>query len=451
MNDEVVIRLSTYPHMAFCPSCLGKIRVPALTEAKQVKCGHCRHSFRLEPTEIIIDVFSDLNDKDDALTELARCGGCNGRLRIPRLEMQIFAQCGHCHQQVIIDPSSSDGFDRVLKVIPKPTAQASSAVSTSDTAAFVEASTTTDIPQTAEVQAPPASTKADPDFWFVNWERLIRWPLSFVLAIFSFYLLSPYTENNFWVLVAVHTTVAALLGTAVVFFIGRRLFLFWDEMVGRSFLFLSILFFAHLGGTGWTFITPVFPFVAAPAAPIIAWQNQLLGVNGVPAAGPVAGQVSLFAGVSDLLQEWGYAMDRDSSWDNEPMTGDVLKSHIKKGTVSPILAADGRVKAVISIANNSNQALRGVTAKVDFSASSGKPYSLGELSFTPAAPLLPGQTAKMFAAIPNAQLRRAIKYEGLSVKWADSGVPHFVVVNYETEPFNRVNHFERNVDRWLTD
>jgi hypothetical protein len=438
--------------MAFCPSCLGKIRVPALTEAKQVKCGHCRHSFRLEPTEIIIDVFSDLNDKDDALTELARCGGCNGRLRIPRLEMQIFAQCGHCHQQVIIDPSSSDGFDRVLKVIPKPTAQASSAVSTSDTAAFVEASTRTDIPQTAEVQAqaPPASTKADPDFWFVNWERLIRWPLSFVLAIFSFYLLSPYTENNFWVLVAVHTTVASLLGTAVVFFIGRRLFLFWDEMVGRSFLFLSILFFAHLGGTGWTFITPVFPFVAAPAAPIIAWQNQLLGVNGVPAAGPVAGQVSLFAGISDLLQEWGYAMDRDSSWDNEPMTSEELRNKSDMSFVKPELIK-GKVMLVTTVSNGGNQILLGMKAGVDLGVATNKPYSLGTLHFISDKPLLPGHSGKMYASISTDHLSKTVIKRGSSVNWSITGSQSLNMFSFDTKPFNRVDYFERNVDQWLTE
>lgn len=444
MSDEVIVRLSTYPHMAFCPSCLGKIKVPALTEVKQVKCGHCRHSFRLEPTEIVIDVFSDLKDKDEALTELARCGGCNGRLRVPRLDMQIYAECGHCYQRVIIEPSTHECIENILKVVPEPTYQTQRSSPADDIA------TQTDSVQADNSTVSSSRADTEPDFWFVNWERLIRWPLSFVLALLSFYLLTPYVDD-FWTLVVAHTAVAALLGTAVVFFLGRRLFLFWDEFIGRCLLFLSILFFAHLGGTGWTFITPIYPFVAATAAPIISWQNQLLGVNGVPAVGPASGQVSLFAGIADLFQEWGYAMARDHSWDNQPMTGDALKSHIKKGTVSPILATDGRVKAAIFIANNSNQTLRGVSAKVELSSKTGKSKSLGTLNFVPESPLLPGQTAKMFATLSGAQSRSAVSYQGQSVSWAYAGVPRFEVLSYDTEPFNRVNHFARNVDQWLTE
>jgi hypothetical protein len=274
-------------------------------------------------------------------------------------------------------------------------------------------------------------------------EKLIRWPLITTFALASFYFLEPYEGGAFWLLYAIHAGIAVSIGMIAVRILSSRLFLWADELIGLSVMFLFLSWIAHLG-VGAFLTAPVRPALESVAPPVIALQNALTGANASSPAGsvkPAFGQAPL-AWIRREIRYWNLPKE---DWDNEkfdPRGGQGLT--VSEVTMSISTAGHGYYEALVR--NETNAVLKSVEMRLFVKGDEGIVVTL-----VASEPIRPQHDGKMSAPIPDNGFTTT--HEAVR-QWLDSRGSRNAgfsgeILGAETEPFDRRATFEQELGAWL--
>lgn len=361
-------------------------------------------------------------------TETIACPECTGKLRLPVRQVKLRVTCPHCQRQFV---HSRHEYVSEPAQILTPTDTASTPIEPNN------------IQKEGNFQAKKSYNFDD------LYEGLIRWPLSLMLALFSYYLLRDYEGAAFWMLFCLHLLIAGVVGTLVAMWLSKRgIWSFLDEFLVRATVFSGWLLVANLGA-GEMATDPISQELAQLTSPLFSLQNELVTENVQPE--PLVHHKAVdgfWPRITNWIEERRLAMIYssldDGGWDGPPMAIGDLRQKIEISYLR--VRNSGRILAELEIVNKSNTAVRALIVNVNVGA-----YRSENIRFsisTGTEPILPGTGGLLLATLPPDFERKAITRLNGKLDWTSQKL-QTSIQDVVADRFDRFEYFERNLDAWL--